>query len=62
MPFGDAALSLLTDLLHVSQNVLAAVKDALALLRVEGEDKVCGVVGIAVLIPDTQRNNQKVYR
>lgn len=41
----------LPDLLHVSQDILAAVEDPLALFRVQVEDEVGGVVGIAVLIP-----------
>lgn len=38
-------------LLHVTQNILPAVKHSLALLGVELIDEVCGVVFITVLIP-----------
>lgn len=36
----------------MSEDILAAVKDPFALLRVQVEDEVGGVVGITVLIPD----------
>lgn len=39
------------DLLHVTKNILAAVEDAFALLGVQVEDEVSGVVGIRVFIP-----------
>lgn len=40
-----------TNLLHVSKNVLTAVENSFALLRVQVEDEVSGVVGITVFIP-----------
>lgn len=43
------------DLLHVAEDVLAAVKDAFALLRVQVEDEVGGVVGIGVFIPISKK-------
>lgn len=39
------------DLLHVTEDVLAAVEDAFSLLWVQVEDEVGGVVGIGVFIP-----------
>lgn len=38
-------------LLHVTQNILPAVKNSPAFLRIELIDEVCGVVFITVLIP-----------
>lgn len=45
------------DLLHVTEDVLAAVKDAFALLRVQVEDEVGGVVGIGVFIPISKKRS-----
>lgn len=44
-----------TNLLHVSKDVLTTVENAFALLRVQVEDKVSGVVGITVFIPVVER-------
>lgn len=44
-----------TDLLHVAENVLAAVEDTLALLRIQVENEVGGVVGVRVFIPVPER-------
>lgn len=43
-----------SDLLHVAQDVLPAVKDASALLAVQLVDEVSGEVLVAVLVPETQ--------
>lgn len=40
-----------TDLLHVAQDVLTAVEDTLAFLRIQVENEVSGVVGVRVFIP-----------
>lgn len=39
------------DLLHVAQDVLAAVEDTLAFLRIQVENEVSGVVGVRAFIP-----------
>lgn len=44
-----------TDLLHVAENILTAVEDTLALLWIQVEDEVGGVVGITVFIPVRER-------
>lgn len=40
-----------TDLLHVAQDVLTAVEDALAFLRIQVENEVSGVVGVGAFVP-----------
>lgn len=40
-----------TDLLHVAQDVLTAVEDTFAFLRIQVENEVSGVVGVRVFIP-----------
>lgn len=47
-------LHLVVHLLHMSKYILPAVKHTLALLCVQVEDKVCGVVGTAFLISETK--------
>lgn len=47
-------MEMMADLLHMAQNILTAVKDALALLRIQVEDEVSGVVGIRVFIPNVK--------
>lgn len=44
--------NLVAHLLHMSKYILPAVKHTLALLCVQAEDKVCGVVGVAFLISE----------
>lgn len=39
------------NLLHVAQDVLTAVEDTLAFLRIQVENEVGGVVGIRVFVP-----------
>lgn len=50
------------NLLHVAEDVLAAVKDAFALLRVQVEDEVGGVVGIGVFIPISKKEVVVTWR
>lgn len=38
----------------MAQNILTAVEDAFALLRIQVEDEVSGVVGIRVFIPNVK--------
>lgn len=47
-----------TDLLHVAQDVLTAVEDTLAFLRIQVENEVSGVVGVRVLIPVSRETDE----
>lgn len=42
----------------MSEDILAAVKDACTLLRIQVEDEVGGVVGVAALISDRKQTEQ----
>lgn len=44
-----------SNLLHVSQDVFAAVEHSFTLLRVQVKDEVCCVVGVTLLIPVEKR-------
>lgn len=46
-----------TNLLHVAQDVLTAVEDTLAFLRIQVENEVSGVVGIRVFIPVSRESD-----
>lgn len=46
----------------MAEDVLAAVKDAFALLRVQVEDEVGGVVGIGVFIPISKKEVVVTWR
>lgn len=48
---GEGTTGVSRYLLHVAKHVLPAVEDAFALLRVQVENEVSGVVLIALLIP-----------
>lgn len=39
-----------SNLLHMAEDILPAVKNTLSLLRIQVEDEISGVVGIAVFI------------
>lgn len=48
-----------TNLLHVSENVLTTVENPFALLWVQVEDEVSGVVGVTVLIPIVEQTDDR---